>query len=77
VLPGFVNRFVVRLGWRPRGPVLRTSAASAGAGAFSALSATGVQDADVSPLDLWRDREPIAEDILALPPEGSQPQPQP
>ncbi len=26
VLPGYVNRFAVRLGWRPRGPMLRTSA---------------------------------------------------
>jgi uncharacterized lipoprotein YddW (UPF0748 family) len=73
VLPGFVNRFAVRLGWRPRGPMLRTSAATSGAGAFSALSAAGVPDGDVSPLELWRDREPIAEDILALPPAGAQP----
>jgi hypothetical protein len=72
VVPGFVNRFVVRLGWRPRGPMLRTSAATSGVGAFSALAA-GAQDGDVSPLELWRDREPIAEDILALPPEGVQP----
>jgi hypothetical protein len=52
----------VRLGWRPRGPMLRTSAAS-GARLFSAQ----IGDGDVSPLELWRDREPIAEDILAVP----------
>lgn len=64
VLPGYVNRFVVRLGWRPRGPMLRTSA-TAGARAFSAQ----VGDGDVSPLELWRDREPIAEDILLAVPQ--------
>jgi hypothetical protein len=46
-----------------------TSGAGAGAGALSALgaAAAGVPDGDVSPLELWRDREPIAEDILAVP----------
>lgn len=69
VLPGYVSRFVVRLGWRPRGPMLRTSATTSGAGAFSTLAApgAGAQDGDVSPLEIWRDREPIAEDILAVP----------
>jgi len=52
VVPGRVSRFVVRLGSRPRGPMIRAERPpEIGSGQ------------EVSPVECWRGREPIAEDV--------------
>lgn len=63
VTPGVVSRVVVSLGSTPRGPMLR---AERPAGASAATPE------DVSPLELWRQREPLPED-LQLPPAPPEP----
>ncbi len=55
--PGRVSRVVVRLGSRPRGPMMRAERPTPAAGPRA--------DADVSPLEVWRQREPIADDLRA------------
>lgn len=61
VVPGRVSRLIVRLAAVPRGPMIR---------AERAPSVFVLQDDEVSPLDLWQDREPVAEDVIK-PPDGS------
>jgi hypothetical protein len=53
VNPGRVSRFVVNLGSRPRGPMIRAERVHTPAGAAT----------EASPLELWRQREPLADDL--------------
>lgn len=61
VAPGRVSRVVVRLASKPRGPMIR-----AGRTAPALL----LRDDEVSPLEDWRGREPVAEDLIKQP-DGS------
>ena len=58
VTPGQVSRFVLRLGSRPRGPMIR---------AERTPSERFLEDDQVSPVEAWRGREPVAEDVAGLP----------
>jgi hypothetical protein len=61
VVPGRVTRIVVNLGAGGRGPMIR---------AERTLEPRAVQNEDVSPLELWHMREPVAEDLQQQPPGG-------
>jgi len=61
VRPAHVSRFVLRLGSRPRGPMIR---------AERAPSDRFLQDDQVSPVELWRGREPVADDVSESPEGG-------
>jgi uncharacterized lipoprotein YddW (UPF0748 family) len=54
VRPGRVSRLIARLGSRPRGPMIR---------AEGAPSAPALADEEVSPVECWQAREPVAEDV--------------
>jgi hypothetical protein len=54
VVPGRVTRVIVNLGAPPRGPMIR---------AERTLEPFAVRTEDVSPLEVWRMREPVADDV--------------
>jgi len=54
VRPGRVSRIVVPLGSRPRGPMTR---------AVRTVTPNALDEEDVSPLEMWRQREPLPEDL--------------
>jgi hypothetical protein len=62
VIPGRVTRFVVRLDLRHRGPKVRAESLS--------LRAASGDEQEVSPVECWRGREPIAEDLAGEPGTG-------
>ncbi len=65
VRPGRVSRIVVQLGSRPHGPMIRAERMHSGW--FSA------DDHEFSPVEAWRGREPVAEDLSEAPGEGENP----